>query len=193
MSTLNKPLLAMTATDLMGRHLVLVPQEMSLRAAAHLLSQNQVSGAAVVDGNGCCIGVLSATDFVHWTEDEARAAKTRTAPAPPVCSWQVLEELDDLPSDRGSAHMTADPVTVPPGTPIVQPARTMLDAHIHRVIVVDERRRPVGVVSSTDILAAVARADASGEGKGMPTSRRQRLPHPSWYVNPSTSNRRGML
>jgi CBS-domain-containing membrane protein len=35
----------------------------------------------------------------------------------------------------------------------------MCDAHIHRVVIVDERRRPVGVVSSMDVLAAVARMD----------------------------------
>jgi predicted transcriptional regulator len=32
----------------------------------------------------------------------------------------------------------------------------MLDAHVHRVIVVDRQGRPIGVVSSMDILAAVA-------------------------------------
>jgi CBS domain-containing protein len=52
--------------------------------------------------------------------------------------------------------MTPDPVTVRPGTPVKEVARLMLDAHIHRVIVVDARGRPVGVVSSTDLIAAVA-------------------------------------
>jgi CBS domain-containing protein len=42
----------------------------------------------------------------------------------------------------------------------------MRDAHIHRVIVVDDRGRPVGVVTSTDILAAVARTDEDGFGDG---------------------------
>jgi CBS-domain-containing membrane protein len=35
-------------------------------------------------------------------------------------------------------------------------ARRMLDASIHRVIVVDEDNHPIGIVSSTDIMAAVA-------------------------------------
>ena len=39
----------------------------------------------------------------------------------------------------------------------------MLDAHIHHLIVVDERRRPVGIVTSTDILAAVAYLESGGE------------------------------
>jgi CBS domain-containing protein len=58
--------------------------------------------------------------------------------------------------------MTPDPVTVPPTASIGDVARMMLDAHIHRVIVVDRCRRPIGVVSSTDILAAVAQADSTG-------------------------------
>ena len=35
----------------------------------------------------------------------------------------------------------------------------MIDAHIHRIIIVDQHQHPIGIVSSTDILAAVARAD----------------------------------
>jgi CBS domain-containing protein len=57
--------------------------------------------------------------------------------------------------------MTADPVTAPAATLIGELARMMLDAHIHRVIVVDTQRRPVGVVSATDLLAAIAQADAA--------------------------------
>jgi predicted transcriptional regulator len=34
----------------------------------------------------------------------------------------------------------------------------MVDAHIHRVLVVDDQNRPCGIVTSTDVLAAVARA-----------------------------------
>jgi CBS domain-containing protein len=52
--------------------------------------------------------------------------------------------------------MTPDPVTAQPATSIRVLARMMIDAHIHRIIVVDEGRRPIGVVSSTDVLAALA-------------------------------------
>jgi CBS domain-containing protein len=159
MTAITMPLMDLTADDLMTRDVVMIPQEMSLRAAAHLLSRHQISGAPVVDVAGRCIGVLSATDFVRWTGEGERAAKPRLAAEPCVCAWQVLE-LEDLPGDGVGAHMTPDPVMVPPHTPIGQLARCMLDAHIHRVIVVDEQHRPVGVVSTTDLLAAVARADA---------------------------------
>jgi CBS-domain-containing membrane protein len=43
----------------------------------------------------------------------------------------------------------------------------MRDGHIHRIVIVDERRRPVGVVSGTDVLAAVARLDRLQEAEGL--------------------------
>jgi CBS-domain-containing membrane protein len=60
--------------------------------------------------------------------------------------------------------MTADPVTATPETPVGALARRMLDAHVHRLIIVDTAGRPVGIVSSTDVLAAVAREAAGPQG-----------------------------
>jgi predicted transcriptional regulator len=74
--------------------------------------------------------------------------------------WQVVL-TDEVPGGEVRDYMTADVVTVAPDTSIGTMARMMLDAHIHRLIVVEGERRPVGVVSSTDILAAVAHMDGS--------------------------------
>jgi CBS domain-containing protein len=75
-----------------------------------------------------------------------------------LVDWQLVE-VEKLPADEVRQFMTADPVTVPPDTSIRTLARLMIDAHIHRIIVVEEERKPVGIVSSTDILAAVAYAE----------------------------------
>jgi CBS domain-containing protein len=75
-----------------------------------------------------------------------------------LVDWQVVD-VEELPTDEVRRFMTPDPVTGRPDTSIRVLARMMIDAHIHRVIVVDEARRPVGVVSSTDLLATLAYAD----------------------------------
>jgi CBS domain-containing protein len=72
-----------------------------------------------------------------------------------LVDWQVVD-TEQLPTDEVRKFMTADPVTVGPAASVRTLARMMIDAHIHRVIVADEDRRPVGVVSSTDLLAALA-------------------------------------
>jgi CBS-domain-containing membrane protein len=156
MMTATTSLLSLTANDLMSRDLVLLPREMSLQAAARLLAESRVSGAPVVDADGRCIGVLSATNFVNMFEKEGIC---KCADEPVYYSaWQVVER-DSQPSDRVESHMTADIVTAPLSTPIVRLARMMLDAHIHRIIIVDRSGKPIGLVSSTDILAALAHAE----------------------------------
>jgi CBS domain-containing protein len=199
-TTTSNTLLDQTTADLMSREVITIPEDMSLRAAAHLLFRNHIGGAPVVDGDGRCIGVLSATDFVHWTEEGAQGADEALAPSCcyqtrgrlqsgedvvvctlaegscplqemragiggerlPMCrqptgvltDWQQV--ADTLPVSAVKRYMTTDVVTVGPHTRLPELARTMLDAHIHRVIVVDTEGKPIGIVSSTDILAALA-------------------------------------
>lgn len=70
--------------------------------------------------------------------------------------WQVVNE-EQLPTEKVGFFMTPDAVTVDADTPLPELAQRMVDAHVHRVIVIDRRNRPVGIVSSTDLLAALAR------------------------------------
>jgi CBS-domain-containing membrane protein len=203
-TTTAKSLHELTARNLMNPDVIVLPAKMPLRDAARLLLQRQVGGAPVVDADGCCIGVLSVTDFLRMAVKRADAEAGLSPPSnvtcpfqvkhripdghevilctlPPgvcpiqlrqkrpdgtevtVCSqpncvlsdWQVVD-LENLPMDEVRSFMTPDAVTVQPDTLIRNLARLMIDAHIHRIIVVDERRRPIGVVSSTDVLAAVA-------------------------------------
>jgi CBS domain-containing protein len=160
MLTKRKPFLALTAGDLMKFPVVTVPQGMTLQTAARILKREQITGAPVVDEEGHCVGVLSATDFVTLTE----RGGCRTAPCPEepcFAEWQVLD-VEGLPREEVRSLMSRDVVTVPASSPIGELARLMLDAHIHRLFVVDSERRPVGVVTSTDIIGAVA--GAVGEG-----------------------------
>ena len=153
-----RPFAELCAGDLMSHHVVMIPKEMSIQGAARLLSRAQVSGAPVVDEQGRCVGVISSTDFVHWVEGETKPHPSDSASKCMCSAWQILEE-EKLPECSVQTLMTKDPVTVTPNARIGVLAKTMLNAHIHRVVVVDERAQPIGIVSTTDILAAVARAN----------------------------------
>jgi CBS domain-containing protein len=193
----------LAASDLMTRQVVRLTEDMPLREAACLLLKNQISGAPVVNGQGKCVGVLSALDFVRCVVQRDSIPKTASAPWPITCpfqlkhpvpnghevtlcilppgacpvqveqqgpeeqklitcsqphcvlaDWQVVG-VEKSPAAQVRHFMTTDPVTVGPETPVRILARFMIDAHVHRLIVVDEER-PIGIVSSTDVLAAVA-------------------------------------
>jgi CBS-domain-containing membrane protein len=167
MVTTTKPLLDLRAEDLMTREVLTLPSYLSLRAAAHELVRAAVSGAPVTDADGCCIGVLSVTDLVHYLDHAAEGVRYRHGGACVCSDWQIIDP-EVLPSDSVLSYMTKDVVTAEPETRAGELARRMLDAHIHRIIITDEQRRPVGIVSSTDILAAVAAEDLrrqDGEGR----------------------------
>jgi len=157
--TASRPFPALTAADLMTEAVIVVPEDMSLECAARLLSQARVTGAPVVDAEGRCVGVLSASDFIQW----AGKGPDRGKPKECVCSpWQIVEG-EALPREAVASFMTRDPVMVSSVARLGALSQMMLDAHIHRVIVVDQNRRPIGIVSSTDILAALAHATRVAE------------------------------
>jgi CBS-domain-containing membrane protein len=154
MQTYLKPLTSLTAEDVMSRNVLAIPCRMSLRAAACMLSKADITGAPVVDETGKCIGVLSAVDFLHAAQTERRF-RTPLSDSCVCTAWQMVE-MEQVPTEEVSTFMSKDPVTVSPSATIVELAKMMRDAHIHRIIVVDGKKRPIGIVSSTDIVAAVA-------------------------------------
>jgi CBS-domain-containing membrane protein len=151
----NKPLLNLTARDLMSTDVESIPQWMSLPVAARMLSRAHISGAPVVDGDGHCLGVISTTDFMTWAENDEAASKDEVPGACAHSAWQMIQ-AEDVPGNLVRRYMTANPVTVAPETPIGELVQKMVDAHIHRVIVVDKENKPLGIISSTDVLAAIA-------------------------------------
>jgi predicted transcriptional regulator len=148
------PLGSLSAGRLMSKDLLIIPRDMSLKTAARMLIEKGVSGAPVVDDSRRCIGVISTTDFMRAIEANHRPfANTEGFCFP----WQMEEHVDKLPTAEVGEYMTTDPVLIPDDTRIAEMARQMVDAHIHRLIVVDDNRHPIGIVTSMDLLAAIAR------------------------------------
>jgi CBS domain-containing protein len=154
--TAAKRLLALTAADLMTSHVTTIPPEMSLREAGRLLFKSNISGAPVVDWNGKCLGIRSASDFVHWVGNLDEPHRKRE-PTSFIAPWGEVISLDESDGNDVRRYMTEGPVTVTPATPIAEIAQNMIDAHIHRVLVVSEDR-PCGIITGTDLVAALAKA-----------------------------------
>jgi CBS domain-containing protein len=146
-----RSLLALTAGDLMTAPVMTIPQDTPLREAARLLARADVSGAPVVDEEGRCLGVLSSHDFVTWAGKDGEVTSF-------LAPWGEVIVVDESPGQEIRHYMTAQLVAVEPRTPIGELAQKMVDAHIHRVLVVGDQDRPRGIVTSTDVLAAVANA-----------------------------------
>jgi CBS domain-containing protein len=165
--------------NIMKRDVVAVAPEITLREVVEILTQNQVSGVPVVAG-GVVVGVASTMDILEFQEDTPggraggeRAAPSRkpegSAPASEFFSdmWEPseIDALDRMTEDsvvwdRLSEYTVADVMTreivsQPSDATVRDAARYMLDAGVHRLLVIDAGRLE-GIVTTTDIVRAVA-------------------------------------
>lgn len=145
-----------TAQDIMTARPVCVEPGMTVRDVARIFDEHGISGAPVVDGKGRLAGVVSRTDLVRRYSD----GDIEGDPGMLIELFRKQDEAHPGPSpDRLIAvedFMTSNPITASPSTPVGDLARKMVDARVHRVIVVDAGRIPVGIVTSLDLVKALA-------------------------------------
>jgi len=139
---------ARVASDLMTSNPEAVFDTTTLREAAELLVR--FSAVPVVDSQRRVVGVLSRTDLARNVKDDRPAAELHI----PVDDERP-SGLDYHPTPRVATAMNRAFVSVAPSATAQQVIQQMVDRAIGRVFVVDDERRLVGVISSTDILMSL--------------------------------------
>jgi CBS domain-containing protein len=131
----------MKVAELMRTDVKTVDLDATVGDAITTLADVHVSALPVTDARGQVVGVLSTTDILgalsETTDPEVREQLFEETP---VC---------DLMTPRSRV--------IAPDADILEAARQMLYLDVHRLFVEDDGRL-VGVISQTDIVAAVATA-----------------------------------
>jgi predicted transcriptional regulator len=160
MNSAIERLLTLRVGDVMNAPVAFIRDSASMAEAARVLTENEVTGAPVVDQAGRCVGMLSATDFA---ERERRLATCK--PETAGSSGDIFVEAssdplatESLAEDCVTEHMSPLVQTIGHAAPIMNAARTMCREHIHRLVIVNDEQQPVGVVSSLDLVAAMVAA-----------------------------------
>jgi len=150
-STIER-LLGLRVDDVMTRDVVAVTANSTMSEAADLLSHRHVTGAPVIDELGRCIGVLSGTDYIHSKAGELEATRSThdLVLHPRSGQYQIEEVLDDLVRRQMSPAVQ----TIDNDCSLTEAARYMCNGHLHRLIVVDDKGAPVGVLTSLDLVSA---------------------------------------
>lgn len=161
-----------TAAEIMTRDVVTLKPADTLADAAKTFLREQISGAPVVDDSGRCVGVLSASDFLsadEKAEEDWQSAFSQfwdsNLALPAGYYANKLEQVKDKfgpaaeqPIER---FMTADLVSVSGDTPLSTVVQKMIEAHVHRLLVLTRGNSDLeGLISTMDILAALLRAGA---------------------------------
>jgi CBS domain-containing protein len=140
------------AKDVMTREPVCVEPWMTIRQLARIFGENEISGAPVVDDQGRVIGLVSKTDLI-------RQCLEGTGNVLPAYLFESLaatgaEEREISPETtvRVEDFMTLDPVIAGPDASACELAKLMFDRRIHRIIVADSESKPLGMITSLDLL-----------------------------------------
>jgi len=132
-----------TVAELMTPDPIVIDEGASLDDAVRLLEENDITGLPVVDPDGVLVGVISQTDIVR-----ARA---------------VAHLWHRWPGLRVRHLMHAPALTADRAMSLEEAAQIMERSHVHRLVVVgDDQLRPVGIISTTDLVRALAHRPTDG-------------------------------
>ncbi len=120
--------------DIMTKDIFAIDATADLELAAIALTHRGLSGAPVRDANGAFIGVVSKTDLI----------------APHPNSWRKRKDITVLDV------MTPTVISVYADDPALHAAMEMSKQRIHRLIVQGRDGEPAGIITSMDIVRALA-------------------------------------
>lgn len=149
------------AKDVMTPDPVCVSPAAGIRELARLFEEHEISGVPVADQQGRVIGIVSKTDLI-------RRCSEGTDEIPPAYLFEVLSEQGTDETQNGEVipeplvcvedFMTEDPLMVGPEVSAAAVARLMFEKRIHRVIVADDEKFPVGIITSLDLIRTYSQA-----------------------------------
>src|SRR5512137_1354491 len=125
--------------DWMHRGLITCRQDASLGQVAVLLSQHRVHSLVVADRDNRPVGIISDFDLMagEWLSADAE-------------SLAVMRKLT-------AADLMSQPIiTVEASVPLHEAAQLLVSKEINRLMVT-ENGKPVGIISSSDFVAGIAR------------------------------------
>jgi CBS domain-containing protein len=153
-----------TATDVMSREVICVPEDMELRELTHLFLDRGITGAPVLNGQGDLVGVISQHDLLFYslTRGDELVMDTDFYQTVRVDGRRLPQgfQIEDANSGRVSDVMTPVVHAVSARTPVERVARLMTREHIHRVIVT-QGRKVAGIISAVDLLKVLTPHTAS--------------------------------
>lgn len=159
----SKAVLTTTATKTVGEMMTSSPfvakPEMPLKEAIQLLAAHRISGLPVVDAAGEAVGEISETDLMWQVSGASLPAYVMLLDSvvyltnPARYSQELHKALGQTVADVMSRKVTL----VKADDDLQRAAQLMHDKQIRRLLVVDDDRRVIGILTRGDIVRELAK------------------------------------
>ena len=154
-----------TVAEIMTREPIVVTPTTPLKEAIQVLAERHISGLPVVDEQGVLVGVISESDLM-WQE-------TGAEPPPYVMVLDSIIYLQNPHKYEQEIHkalgqtvgevMTSHVITIRSNKSLPEAAQALQQKQVHRLPVVDDAGKLIGILTRGDIIRAMA-ADLAEEG-----------------------------
>ncbi|CAO4173746.1 HPP family protein [Methylorubrum populi] len=152
-----------TCASLLTRDVVAIAPEAPLREALTLLRRHHIKMLPVTDERARVLGVLTQTDLMDKAEWDGRGPRLGFARR-----WQLTLGRGRAPHGCAADVMTTEVESLRPDMSLAQVAARMAQSGHHHLPVVGPDGRLVGVVSQSDLVAALLTEASAEAGKDRP-------------------------
>jgi len=149
----------MLAREIMNQNVITVPEDATIEEVAGILTENNVSGAPVVNQAGRLVGIVTEEDLLHKKTNPRVPGFLNILGAFIYISGveRYREDLKKLAATKVFEIMTTGVVTVDGDAEIERVAGLMVEHDIKRLPVMDNDTL-IGIISRADIVKTIARA-----------------------------------
>lgn len=145
--------LGVSCGDIMARDLVTVQFGTDLEEAWNLLRRHKVKALPVVDSFQRVVGIITVADYQRQLDDTTAAGLATKLQG-------LLRRTPGNLSEKAEVVgqiMTKDVYTASVTTPVAELVHQLSDRGLHHIPVVDEKKKLVGMVTQSDLIAALYR------------------------------------
>lgn len=144
-----------TVADAMVSPVVTVISTDPIDSVAKLFNNHRIHAAAVVDGQGVCVGIITSSDIIKF--EAVRKDRENSLHHGDDFDSARYENQTDVESqlqlfDQASFQMTRDFQTISPDAFLAEAAEQMWSQSLHHLLILDEQAKPAAILSSLDIL-----------------------------------------
>jgi CBS domain-containing membrane protein len=148
---------AITCADIMSRDVISVEYGTSLEDAWGLLLKHRIKALPVINSARRLIGIITQTDFMRQANLQVYTGFEQKLK-------QFIRRTTNTHSDKPEVVgqiMTAKVQSAEEDAHIVELVQPLSDSGIHHIPIVDDQRRLVGMVTQSDMVAALYRGNAN--------------------------------
>ena len=151
-------------SEFMTKSVISVEDTGRLSDAIRIMDDNRLSAVPVLDSQAAIVGILSTSDMLnvfHEIQSDLNALH--------VVNDDTRDFLLKLLTEAGDNTRVCDVMTKPVVTAdanmnLVMAARLMADKHYHHLPIVSDKGSPIGMLSTSDFVRAIAMHGATMAG-----------------------------